>query len=381
MARRVVLVVLNFPVPEDRRVWLQATAARDAGHDVTVVCPALREHQPGDRVVEGVQVRYFPAFEGAGPVGVLAEAALGALRAGRAVRSLGLAAGDLLQVCTPPDTLWPLLRWARRHGIATVYDQHDVVPLLAATKPSQRPLVPIHSRFERLTVGAASTVITAGEAQARRLRRLYGADPVVVRTAADDTPRRHHPRPRATTFGYLGVMGSQDGVDRLITAFSLLLGRGSAGIRLRLAGDGPEAPRLRDLIDRLHCQEQVEMCGWLDTEALEDFLGTVDALVVPDPLTAFNHTCPMLKVSHALAHGLPLVMTGLEENLAITGGTAFLSRGDSPEQLADAMAAFTEAPLDQRLREGQRLRDRFEQVLRWDSHRTAYLSVLHRTPG
>ena len=36
---RVLIIVQNLPVPFDRRVWLESQALRDAGYQVTVVCP------------------------------------------------------------------------------------------------------------------------------------------------------------------------------------------------------------------------------------------------------------------------------------------------------------------------------------------------------
>ena len=39
VGRHVCIVVQNLPVPLDRRVWLECQALRDAGHEVSVVCP------------------------------------------------------------------------------------------------------------------------------------------------------------------------------------------------------------------------------------------------------------------------------------------------------------------------------------------------------
>src|SRR5205085_9339156 len=71
---RLVVVVQNFPAPEDRRVWALATAAQRAGWDVTVVSPALRGHRPGRGGEDGVALRWFRAFEGRGAAGAVAEA-------------------------------------------------------------------------------------------------------------------------------------------------------------------------------------------------------------------------------------------------------------------------------------------------------------------
>ena len=38
----VLILVENLPVPLDRRVWQEASALRDAGHEVIVICPRMR---------------------------------------------------------------------------------------------------------------------------------------------------------------------------------------------------------------------------------------------------------------------------------------------------------------------------------------------------
>ena len=56
--RRVLIIVQNLPVPFDRRVWLEACALRDAGFQVSVVCPKA----PGDppfQELEGIRIRKY----------------------------------------------------------------------------------------------------------------------------------------------------------------------------------------------------------------------------------------------------------------------------------------------------------------------------------
>ena len=38
-ARKVLMIVENLPVPFDRRVWQEARALRDAGAEVSIICP------------------------------------------------------------------------------------------------------------------------------------------------------------------------------------------------------------------------------------------------------------------------------------------------------------------------------------------------------
>jgi asparagine synthase (glutamine-hydrolysing) len=60
-AAHVAIVVQNLPVPFDRRVWLECQALRDAGYEVSVVCPK----GPGDpsyELHEGVHLYKYRAF-------------------------------------------------------------------------------------------------------------------------------------------------------------------------------------------------------------------------------------------------------------------------------------------------------------------------------
>jgi hypothetical protein len=53
---RVLILVENLPVPFDRRVWQEACALRDAGHQVTVICPQMRGYTQPEEVLEGIQI-------------------------------------------------------------------------------------------------------------------------------------------------------------------------------------------------------------------------------------------------------------------------------------------------------------------------------------
>jgi glycosyltransferase involved in cell wall biosynthesis len=373
---RLVVVVLNFPAPEDRRVWALSCAAAAAGWKVTVVSPALRGHLPGRGRQDGIDLRWFRAFEAAGAVGTIAEAVTSTARATRAVLRERLGAGDVVHVCTPPDSLAPLLRLHARRGVGTLYDQHDVVPLLAAGKAGHRSILRLYEGMERATVRASSAVVTAGQVQADRLAELYGVRPTVVRTAAPLLLAPHVPPERATVLGYLGVLGEQDGVDRLVRAAALLRDRAQTELRVRIAGDGPEMPRLRQLVQDLCLEDVVELCGWLEEHQLEGFLEGVHGFVVPDPVTDFNHSCPMLKVSHALGAGLPVVMTPLRENLALTGGSGFVADGDAPQQLADAVERWLDAPAAARAAQGEALRQQWRRELDPARHMGRYVEAL-----
>src|SRR5207249_7965941 len=72
--RRVLILVENLPSPFDRRVWQEATALRDAGYLVSIICPTGRGCEARFEAIDGIDIwRYRLPAEGAGPLGYLIE--------------------------------------------------------------------------------------------------------------------------------------------------------------------------------------------------------------------------------------------------------------------------------------------------------------------
>ena len=385
---RAVIVVLNLPVPDDHRVWAQAEALRDDGSAVTVICPAIRGRTPGATVIDGIDVVYFRSFEGAGRLGTIVEGAWTTFISTRtAKRALRRPAGRrMIQVCNPPDMLFGLLRWARRRGCRTVYDQHDVVPALAGSRPAFRRLEPFFVACERRTVEAADVVLTPSEEQAQRLRLIYQRTAIVVRTASiavptvtstsPPLPPSPPPPDRPTIFGYLGVIGEQDGVGDLLTAVGALRERGLTGFRVEIAGDGPALAAVRAQAAGQGLDQLVRLRGWLDPPQISAFLDEIDAMVVPDPDIEFNHYCAMNKVTHAMARGIPVVLRPLRENSRLVGGAAVVAEDMTLPAFADALETMLALPQGTRAEIGARLHEIFEAELAWHSSAPRYLAAV-----
>lgn len=383
-SRRHVIVVLNLPVPDDRRVWAQAEAARDDGREVVVVCPALRSYSPGRRVIDGITVRYFRAFEGAGLISTALEATWNTMIA--SVLALLALLGPprkmaTVQVCNPPDTLFPLLWASRALGARTIYDQHDVAPAMARTRQSFTFLARLFEVLERLTVRAAEMVITSSAEQQERLALRYGVDAALTRTApvsADPKIRSHRSGEMDIfRFGYVGVIGEQDGVEVLVRAADTLRREG-ASFEVHIAGDGPFFYRLDDLVRQRALGEFVKLHGWLAGSELETFLTTIDAMVVPDPESEYSHYCAMNKVTHAMALGIPVVATPLNENRRVLGDAGLFAHGFDEVALATAMRSLLTMPGEERQRLVLATRSRYEHALDWQSHRAVYLRAIGR---
>jgi glycosyltransferase involved in cell wall biosynthesis len=414
-----VIVVFNLPVPDDHRVWAQARTLHEAGLRVCVVCPAIRGAEPGRRVIDGIEVRCFRSFEGEGRAATVLEGAWTTIAAARAAKRAlaGMVGPRALQVCNPPDLSFRLLQWARRRGVRTVYDQHDVVPLLAAARPSFRRLAGFFLACERRTVEAADAVLTPSGEQAARLHTLYARDAVVVRTAAvseggdaagdsagdaadgsrADSPDAATPTaiPAAsptdsssssassttsaeaepTVLGYLGVIGEQDGVADLVDAVQALRAAGRTGFRVEVAGDGPALPSVRERVTALGLGDVIQLRGWVGRGEIDAFLKGIDAMLVPDPESEFNHHCAMNKVTHAMARGIPVVLRPLRENARLAGRDGIVARDMTLPAFVEAIERLLDATPADRAAVGARLRAAFDADLSWDTSGPRYLRV------
>ena len=69
LVSRILIIVQNLPVPFDRRVWLESQALRDAGYQVTVVCPK-GDGDPAHEVIDGIEIyKYRPYAPGGSKAG------------------------------------------------------------------------------------------------------------------------------------------------------------------------------------------------------------------------------------------------------------------------------------------------------------------------
>jgi len=178
---RVLIVVENLPAPFDRRVWQEATALRDAGCQVTIICPQKKGYEQPRETVAGITILRHPSpVEARGPLGYALEygnALLWELWLSWSVhRTSGF---DVVHACNPPDTVFVLGRVHRRlSGARFVFDHHDLSPELFESKFRRRGVLwRLLSRLER------STFRTAG--------RVDRHERIVSRSC--DQPRRHGP--------------------------------------------------------------------------------------------------------------------------------------------------------------------------------------------
>lgn len=389
---RVLIVVQNLSVPLDRRVWLECQALVAAGHRVSVICPR-DEGQPAHRTLDGVRIHtYKPPEARTGVLGYLIEFVYCWLRT--AILSLHVARHegfDVLQACNPPDTYWFLgLLW-KAVGRRFVYDQHDLNPEVYVAKfGHEGPLYRALVLLERATYAVADHVISTNESyQETAMRR--GHVPLgrtsIVRSAPDpDRMRAGQPHDglrngRAHLVCYLGIMGLQDGVDRLVDAMAHLVhDRGRDDIQLGLLGFGDCLEDLKAQVARRRLQPYVTFTGKVGPDEIARWLSTADLGVTPDPKNAFNDKSTMNKTLEYMAFELPVVGYDLVENRRSAGDAGVYVTEDSAVALGDAIADLVDDE-PRRARLGAIGRARIVDGLRWSAQVPTYVRVFESVMG
>jgi glycosyltransferase involved in cell wall biosynthesis len=383
---RVLIIVENLPVPPDRRVWQECLALRNAGYEVSVICPKGRGYDRSYEILSGVHIyRHAIPFEARGIVGFLAEYTMALLcEVWLAWRIFVTRGFDVIQACNPPDTIWfvalPFRKIFRRKF---VFDHHDPFAELFAVKFPKRGLLLWATKVcERISMRSADMVITTSAAlkQIAVERTGIPQERVHLVRSCPDSRRMRRIAPKeglrsegTTILVYVGIMGSQDGVDILLQAANTTLHAcGRRDVRFVLVGDGPELNTLKQLAHELKIEEIVTFSGFLLGAQLLEALSSADIGLCPDPRNSYNDKLTMNKVLEYMAMELPIVMFDLTEGRTIAGEAAvYVTEENDPKAFAAAILALADDPARRR-RMGAYGRNRIEQDFEWSKQARIY---------
>ncbi|MFO1500847.1 MAG: glycosyltransferase [Verrucomicrobiota bacterium] len=165
--------------------------------------------------------------------------------------------------------------------------------------------------------------------------------------------------------GYVGVMGSADGVHHLLEAAAAIIKLGRKDIQFLLMGTGPEYERLLELRRTLGLEAFVDLPGWMKGEPLFRALQTIDLGVSCDPKNGYNDACTMNKVLEYMAFGKPQVMFDLVESKASADQAGWYVTEGSVPKLAEAIVHLLDNP-ELRRRMGEIGAERFKKLVNWD---------------
>lgn len=386
------IVVQNLPVPFDRRVWLEATTLARAGYQVSVISPKAKGFNASFEVLEDVHIhRYGLPVDAQGALGFVAEflwcfvrTAMKSLRV--AVRGRGF---DVLHVCNPPETYWPLARFWKLFGKRFLFDHHDLSPEMYQVKfgAAGGPALAGLRFLERQTFRAADLVVTTNESHKRVATERGGVAPDdvhVVRSGPDlgrltvYPPDESWRRGKRHLLVYLGEICKQDGVDHLVRAVKLLrddLGRDD--VHCVLVGGGPHQPAIKAYAEEIGVAEACTFTGRVSDDDLCRILSSADVGVDPDPKNDWSDKSTMNKIMEYMFFGLPIVAYDLTEARVSAGRAALFTEPNREGGLAAGIAELLDDPA-RRGEMGRLGRERVRSVLAWEHSAPVLLAAYDR---
>ena len=380
-------LVENASVPEEPRVWAECRTLRDNGWEATVVCPRGPRGGESVEVVDGVRIlRFDSPHPGGGTLGYVAEYASAMRHMRSAVRALERALRfDVIHAANPPDFLLALARRARKRGVATIFDHHDLSPELYEAKYGRRGLgYRALLAAERFGFAAADVVVSANDSFRRIAIERGGKDPAdvfVVRNGPDPstfTPGAADPEVRRDDthlIGYAGLMGSQDGVIEAIEVLAILRRRRSDWKAI-FAGDGEMLAPARDLATERGLADAVEFAGFVrDRARLVSLLSSCDVCISPEPKNPLNDHSTLIKVAEYMAVGRPIVAFDLVETRVTAGDSA--AYGETLEDFASAIDMLLDDP-QRREQMGRVGRERVLASFSWSASEAALMAAYER---
>jgi glycosyltransferase involved in cell wall biosynthesis len=397
MRRSVLVVVQNLPVPMDRRVWLECQALRDAGYEVSVICPK----GPGDPSFEVLDEIALYKYKGAptakGVAGYSIEFGYSWLRT--ALLSLKVRRSQkfaVLQACNPPDTYWLLGALWRLAGVKFVFDQHDLNPELFRSRFGDpagvggKAQLSVLTWLERMTYRFAHHVISTNESY-RRIAMSRGRrkaeDVTVVRSGPDTSRMRPVPgnpellKSADHLLAYIGIMGPQDNVDVLLDVMHTLVNdRGRKDVHLALMGFGDCLDDLRAESHERGLDDYVTFTDRADQAMIAEYMSTARLGLCPDLKTPLNDVSTHNKVMEYMAFGLPVVTFDLAETRLSAGDAAVYVPSGDVEEYARVIDELLDDP--GRQADIARLaRQRCAEELDWTPQKRAYVGVFDRLTG
>lgn len=389
--KRVLMLLENSAYSDDGRVRCEANSLAAAGYRVIVIGPAAEGERWFEQFGDVAGYQFPPPPMANGLFGYIFEYAytlsiIAAMTLWIAVRR----GFDVIHAHNPPDFLVVIGGFWRLFGKQFIFDQHDLAPdmyLSRFTQPGNRILHRILVMFERLSCRWADHVIATNDSYKRLQIERYGiaANRITVvrngpepwhlnRIQPDDALRGG----AANVFGYVGMMGQQDGIDYLLRSLGILRHEyRRTDWRCLLIGKGPAMGALQQLAAQLQISDQVHFTGMVDYEQVPRYIAATDICVVPDPSNEYNNHSTLVKIMEYMAQAKPVVAFDLPEHRVTAGDTALYAKPNEERDFAEQLLRLMDDPKLRRSL-GEAGRERVIDSLTWE-HQKSHLLDAYRS--
>ncbi len=378
VAKKVLIIVENMPVPMDFRVWKEARSLRDAGYEVVVLCPRSKRAQEGYEFLDGVHIYRHPvAKEGSGSGGYVREYAYALFWEFLYSWWIYFRRGfHVIQGCNPPDDLFLVALPFKLFGVKYIFDHHDVNPELYLSKYGRKDFFyKIQTWLEKGTFLCSDVVMSTNNSY-REIAMTRGGiladDIFVVRNGPNpESFKAVPPNPtlkhgKRYLVGYVGLMSIQEGLDILLDVAWRIKNLGRHDIHFTCVGGGPELPSLRKMTQEKQLEDMVTFTGFVPDAELAEILSTADVCVNPDRPCQMNSMSTMIKILEYMALGKPIVQfDGTEGRFSAQEASLYSDGVDRASDFAEKIVWLLDHP-EERERMGQFGRRRIEKELAWE---------------
>lgn len=359
------------------------------GHRVIYIAPRWKESTIHE--VDGVPVYYVASYETFVYPGMR-----NVLPWSRHVKKiLQVENVDIVHATGPWLLNWAALRAARKLDRVTVQTFHTMLqePTYIRYFTHSDALVPVLRalawRYFGLYMRRSDAVTGPSRYVAEELRRHYPDVPIhhipnginldKFSGAADIEETKHrYPMFNEKTFIFIGRLGAEKSVDRLINGMSLAIRR-DHDIRLILIGDGPGRRAYEDQVRELRLTDSIHFLGRISPEDLytSGLIHNACANVTASTTESFGMT-----VIESMASGTPSIVPDVPGISELTEETGLTFPRDDLEQLADQAIRIVE---DEELRANLRAACRrrageFDGAVIADQFESLYQDILQRHP-
>lgn len=205
----------------------------------------------------------------------------------------------------------------------------DILVSAARSRLSRLLMKAVLFRADRICATSTHLVeATRAYTNKRILRTPFGVDCITF------SPRVESSHPSVLTIGMLKRLDENSGIETLLRAFALILGRLNSPLHLRIIGASSD-DRWHSLAFELGIADSTSFEGHMHADLVPDALRDIDVLVQPSLHTeGFG-----VAVLEAAATGIPVVASnlgGLRE-VVMDGETGILVPAGDVEALADAL--------------------------------------------
>ncbi|GAB3894884.1 glycosyltransferase family 4 protein [Spirosoma agri] len=347
--KHILIIVENLPVPFDRRVWQEATTLREAGAEISIICPKMKGYTDAFEQLDGIDIYRHPLpVEASGALGYLVEYGTSIFWwYWYAIRIFAKKRIHVIHGCNPPDLIFTVALPFKLLGVKYVFDHHDINPEFYLAKFDKKDFFyRLMLMFERITYKVADVSIATNESYkeiAVRRGKMKPEKVTIVRSGPKLERLRIVPgnvaykKGRRYLVGYLGVIAQSEGLDLLLEAVKKIVAV-RQDVQFAIVGGGTSLDEMKALAGTLGVADYVDFYGRVPDDLLLEVLNTTDLCVNPDRPTEMNNLSTMNKIMEYMALKKAIVQFDLKEGRFSAQKASLYAR---PNDLDDFAAKIT----------------------------------------